>query len=126
MRGHDKRESFGGKPRDRQEHVVLMVWIEVGGRLVHQETAGSLGQPARDQRQLPLAAADLGVDPAAQRGQLHGLKRPIRRETVLLPGRGKQAEVRSSSHQDDVPDGVVEDWLVQLRDEADLLRPVPG
>ena len=59
-REHDA-VTFGREIADAAEHHRLVAEIEARGRLVHHQDRRFLGERARDQRELALAAGDAGV-----------------------------------------------------------------
>ena len=61
MGRHHHRQTLRGEAGDDRQHQGFVVKIQMRGRLVEQNHRWLLGERARDQDQLPLAAAQLGI-----------------------------------------------------------------
>ena len=60
------RTQIGVQPRDRGEHVLRALWVELAGGLVEHEHLGRGDERTRDRAPLPLAARELGRVAVAQ------------------------------------------------------------
>jgi hypothetical protein len=85
-RHHHGQPALPRQVRHHLQHPELVARVEVGVGLVHQQDVAALRQPAGDQHQLALAAAELGVAPVAEVGQADQRQRVERDRLVLGPG----------------------------------------
>ncbi len=95
----DRQAAFVGQPAHLLQHAHLIAEVEAGGRFVEHQNVRRLGQRPRDQRQLPLAAAD--AQPVAP-GQMRDAETLQRRlgGCMVAGGRGgERAAMSGAAHQ---------------------------
>jgi len=124
MRCDDEREAEIGEIADDAQDTVLMVRVEMGGRLVHQEVTRPLGEAAGDHDELPLPPAYPRVRPIAEALDPNGAKGAADRIQISLRRAGEEAEVGCAAEEDSLSDAEREDRLVELGDDPDPLRPL--
>ncbi|MFH1080550.1 MAG: hypothetical protein V1766_09890 [Pseudomonadota bacterium] len=87
---------------DEIEKFHLMPNVQRGGRFVKQHQFGLLGQRARDQNPLPLAAAQPVHAPACERQRIGHRHRPVDDRQVLFSLETPFSEIRRPPHKDNL------------------------
>ena len=98
----DDGQPARGQRADGGEHPDLVAEVEIGGGLVEHEDAGLLGDGARDERELALAATQLSVEPGGESADAQGGERGLRDLVVAGPGGGEEVEVSGAPHEHEV------------------------
>ncbi len=123
VRGHQQcQPTLVREPAQQLRDLDLVVQVERGRRLVEDQQASrvvpvflELGQRARDDDALLLAAAQRVEVAALEIGRAGGRERAAHRQQVGGGLEAERPEVRVPSHQREVEDGVVEDRMNLLR-----------
>ena len=102
MRGHHHTQPLPGQSADIIRNRDLIAVIQIGCGLIHEEEGRSLRQRPSDQRQLPLTTADLRIGGITQMRQTHSRQAVLGDCKVGAGRRGEGAEMRRTSHGDDI------------------------
>jgi hypothetical protein len=125
--GNDQRTaSAAGEFPHKLEHLDAMAQVQVGRGLVQQQHLGVLGQGARHQHQLTLAARELEHRPLGQRldaDPCHGPAGVLHVRSVL---EAQGTQVRRTAHQHDLAGAEGKGDVRVLGHYGDLPRLVTG
>ncbi len=118
--------ALAGEGADLRHHPHLIAVVQIGGGLVHDQNPGLLGEGPGDENQLPLSAADLGVEAVGKIGDPQLLQR-LQRQPLLLPARRREsAGLGGGPHEHHVQNGIVKGGVVGLGDIGDGAGQFPG
>ncbi len=102
VRGHDDAQALVGQVAHAAQHAHLVAEVQGARGLVHHEEARALGQGARDEHHLALAAGELGVHAVGQLGHAQLIQDGVGQLAVSRRGRAEHAALRHRAHGDDV------------------------
>src|SRR5262245_18918219 len=91
----------------------------MGGRLVQQNDVRVLHEGPREQDQLALATAQLGVRSIFQMQKADAIERGVSKGPITLAGKSQETEMRCPAHEHHVADGKRKRRSMVLKQEAE-------
>ena len=126
MQDQQRPSAFGRAASHRVHQQHLVREVERGGRLVEHQEQGVLGERAREEDALALAARELRHGTVRQIEHVHFGERRVRKRPVAGRFESPQPEVRRAPHQRDFAGGEGDVRRLVLREERDATGALPA